>query len=714
MSDHTVTRDVALSFFKNGYIPLRIEPSEKMPRSQGWQVDTPNEEKIVRAFQRLSNLGIRLGDVMLDGTVLVAIDVDLDEHELIRCVERAIGTSVPVKRGKKGATYFVRMDREVKTHKISWVREGVKKAAIDVLARGAQTVVPPSIHPDTKEPYRWIAGGALHEVDIRTLPVFSDSLLDEIKGFCKNPDDAIYALNDMEWLGVGGGGNTHDICLAAVSSMVARTWSDADIQDRVARAKREACEFAGAVYDWPQAQKVIQEWIDSSRDKKFDVTSKKKAGGDVPLDILNRYVYVIELDRLLDKNKGVLLNMHTFNNVHARDIAKPWVSMMGSPDLVMVDKLTYAPGQPQLCKEQSFGSEAIMDCFNMYYGPELEPDEGDAEPFIQLVKDVCDNEKAAYHHVFSFLAHMVQFPGERINHALVIQGSQGIGKDSIALAMEKVLGRQNCGVITLQHVESAFNDWLFGKQMIVFSEMLAAGRRSVYNKCKNYITDNILTINTKHLAIMKVPNRANYIFVTNYKHALSIDPSDRRMWVWYSKMPPQNADYYKRFYRWLANKQSANHLLYFLLNYDTSGFNPTASPPMTDSKRQMIKASSSEVEQYLREAWESKTWPMGYDLVSVSHLLAALRPIMRVSASMIQESLDHLVGEDTELPNRPRFGSRRPRLRVIRDWSKWKTATNEQVVAYYRIPVPPQGGESEGGYANWDEVDTSPDDGPKY
>lgn len=710
--DQDVLRETALTLLRGGYVPLRVEAGQKMPRSANWQIDTPDEEKIHRDFLRTCNMGIRTGDVHTDGTVLVALDADLEEAELLRCIDRAIGMPVPTKRGRKGATYFIRVDRKVKTHKIHWVRDGKKSVAIDVLAAGAQTVVPPSVHPDTKEPYRWIAGKPLEEVPYRDLPVFSDAILDEIRGFCRNPDDAIFALNDMEWHGVGGGGNTHDICLAAVSSMVARKWTDEDILERVIRAKREACELAGTPYDWPQAERTIGEWIASARDKKFDTTAKQRKG-DVPLEFINKYVYVIELDRVLDREKGQLLNFTTFNNMHARDMTKPWADLITSPDLIIVDKLTYSPGQPPICKEKSFGSEAQLTCFNMYYGPNLEAHEGDVQPFVDLVKDVCDDDEEAYNHVFSYLAHLIQFPGERINHALVIQGQQGIGKDSIYLAMEKVLGQQNCGIVTLQQVESQFNTWAFGKQLIVFSEMLASGRRSVYNKCKNYVTDPVLEVNTKHLAVQKIPNRANYIFFTNYKHALSIDPSDRRMWVWYSKMTPKSPDYYIRFYNWLNNKMSANALLDFLNNYDTSKFNPTAAPPMTEAKRSLIQSSSSEVEQMLREARESRTWPMKCDLVNVTHLLSALRPMLRVSTSMIQEALDNIAGEDNELPQRPEFpGGKRPRLRIIRDVKRWQHATSAEIVAHYRIPTPPGAGEAEGGYGTWD--DSLSDPGPDF
>lgn len=698
-----VLQDLSIRLLRNGFIPLRLEPDSKAARSLGWQVDTPTEQSLTRAFARPSNIGVRCGDMHKDRTVLLCIDIDLEDVNLIRCVERAIGVRVPVKRGKKGYTYFVRIDREHKSHKIYWSRDGKKSAAIDILCKGAQTVIPPSIHPETKQPYTWVAGTPIDQIEYAQLPVFTPALIDEIRGFCKNPDDAVFALNDMEWLGVGGGGNTHDVCVTAVASMVARKWTDEEIQERIQRAKREACEAAGTAYDWPQAQKAIQEWIDSCREKKFDTTSKVRVE-DVPIELINRYVYVIGLDRMYDLHKATTVSMPVFNNVHARDVPKPWVTMMLHPDTRHVDRLTYSPGQPQFCREKSFDSEAVLDCLNVFYPSEIEEDEGDVTPFTDLVADLFDHDAEAIHHVTSFFAYAVQHPGERINHALVIQGEQGIGKDSLIAAIDKLLGSQNVSQVTLREVESQFNDWLFGKQLIVFQEMLATGRRNIYNKLKTYITDPLHTINAKHLPLQRVPNRAVYVFLTNYRHALSIDPSDRRMWVWYSQMERKEPAYYDRYYRWLKDRRSASALMHYLLNYDTSKFNPSAPPPMTDAKRQMVDASSSECEQFLREAVDNRSWPMACDLVSVPHVLGALRPFMRVSQSMIAEALDHIAPKSV-LETRPWFGSQRLRLRAIRNLDKWKDASGAELSAAYRLPLPPQSGETEGSYTTYGDGD---------
>lgn len=262
-----LARDYAIRYLQSGYVPLLVELGSKAARSPGWPTIMPTEESVTRQFSRPSNLGIRTGDVRADGSCLLAIDIDLDDHSLVRAVEQAIGKDVPCKRGRKGATWFVRCDEPLRKRTLHWYRNGTKTLAGDVLCVGSQTIVPPSIHPDTHQPYRWVSSRSLDEIPYEDLPLFSRSLIDEIHGFCKSPDDPICALNEMQWRGVGGGGDTHDTCVRAVASMVKRGWSEEDIHERVNRAKRAACAHAGEAYDWPEAQKVIQEWIDSARDK---------------------------------------------------------------------------------------------------------------------------------------------------------------------------------------------------------------------------------------------------------------------------------------------------------------------------------------------------------------------------------------------------------------------------------------------------------------
>jgi len=704
---------LACKYLSLGYTPIRIDPDSKAARHPGWQIDTPTEATLRRDFARPSNMGIRTGDMHRDNTCLVAIDIDLDIPEIIRCVQRAIGDeSVPVKKGKKGATYFFRFDREIKSSGIFWTRDGKRLPAIDVLAEKKQTVIPPSIHPDTKLEYVWIAGKPLDQISYDELPVFGPNVLDEIRGFCKDPEDPIYALNDMEWAGVGGGGNTHDTCVRAVSSMVARKWTDADIMERVQRAKTEACEAAGMGYNWPESHKVIQEWIDSCRSKNFDTNSKHGKGRkqeEVPIEILNRYAYVASMNAMYDLENGMVLDRQVFDNMNSRFMALPWVNCVKTPGFKFAHKITYAPGQPRFCVEKGRDTASRMDCLNLYTPPGITPREGDVQPFLDLVNHIFDHDETAVKHVLQFFAYNIQNPGARVRHALVIQGEQGIGKDSLVQAIELVIGEHNTkGDVTLKQVESDFNEWLFGKQFIVFQEMMAAGRRNIYNGLKTYITDEYHSINNKHLRLQTIPNRSFYVFLTNYKHALSIDPHDRRMWVWWSKATKLTPEFTDIYYRWLRSPQAADALAYFFEHYDTMDFDPNNAPPMTEAKTAMIHQSASEIEQFLRSAIDQQIWPMNCDLVNINHLHGALRSVMRGSLGMVEEALDNLV-PDSALEQRPRIGSSRIRVRAIRNVAKWKAASPQQITKEYRMPLPPMQGETEGSYQIYAGADASGD-----
>ena len=92
-------RDVALANFAQGYIPIRVEPGSKAPSAKIWQHVRPTEESIRKAFGRPSCLGIRTGDEHCNGTFLAAIDLDVDDTDLVSIVEEAIGCKVPCKRG---------------------------------------------------------------------------------------------------------------------------------------------------------------------------------------------------------------------------------------------------------------------------------------------------------------------------------------------------------------------------------------------------------------------------------------------------------------------------------------------------------------------------------------------------------------------------------------------------------------------------------------
>ena len=78
--------------------------------------------------------------------------------------------------------------------------------------------------------------------------------------------------------------------------------------------------------------------------------------------------------------------------------------------------------------------------FNLYGAPTIKPKPGDASPWIKHVASMFGAEAE---HIINWLAHRVQHPEEKINHALVLGGAQGIGKDTLLEPIKAAIGPWN-------------------------------------------------------------------------------------------------------------------------------------------------------------------------------------------------------------------------------------------------------------------------------
>jgi hypothetical protein len=149
---------VANDYFEKNLtvIPLR----GKVPITKNWQrycTEHIKEDVLVsweKGFKN-ANVGLPLGP----SNNLIALDIDSDDPKVLK----AAPLSPVVKRGKKGETRFFRYNGEAsrKRHDLFY----------EILSLGNQTVIPPSIHPETKTAYTWTGMGDLLSADIDELPI---------------------------------------------------------------------------------------------------------------------------------------------------------------------------------------------------------------------------------------------------------------------------------------------------------------------------------------------------------------------------------------------------------------------------------------------------------------------------------------------------------------------------------------------------------------
>jgi hypothetical protein len=119
--------------------------------------------------------------IVLDDTIKV-VDIDSDDQALIDAVMAALPASSVRKRGAKGFSVFYRGSPDIVSRPFNIKPSSHAKAvrAVDLLAKGRQTVLPPTIHPETEQPYVWIDDDSLADLEPRDLPELPNNVADLI------------------------------------------------------------------------------------------------------------------------------------------------------------------------------------------------------------------------------------------------------------------------------------------------------------------------------------------------------------------------------------------------------------------------------------------------------------------------------------------------------------------------------------------------------
>jgi len=117
--------------------------------------------------------------IVLDHKVKV-VDIDTDDEDIRAALAEVIPDSPVKKRGQKGYSAFFRGSENIIARAFSISVFGKQERIVDLLAYGKQTVCPPTIHPDTEEPYQWL-GEPLEYFTPDDLPLLDDDIAEKIE-----------------------------------------------------------------------------------------------------------------------------------------------------------------------------------------------------------------------------------------------------------------------------------------------------------------------------------------------------------------------------------------------------------------------------------------------------------------------------------------------------------------------------------------------------
>ena len=307
--------------------------------------------------------------------------------------------------------------------------------------------------------------------------------------------------------------------------------------------------------------------------------------------IFGRYTLIYPSDEAFDHDLGEIVKIAHIRAAFGKRLVDRWLA---SPKRALVNK-TDVVFDPTGAADRTPGK------VNLFRGWELAPRvDASCEKLLDLLRYLCgerDQEIAPVTDwVLNWLAYPLQYPGAKMDTAVVMFGKEGSGKNLFGSAMRDIYGTHGC-FITQRQLESQFNTWASAKLFVIANEVVTRQDMTHYiGYLKTLITENEIHINPKNVAERLEANHMNLTFFSNEFQPLKISPEDRRYMV--IQTPPKLD---KAFYRDVADEIAAGGaaaLYRFLLDRDLDGFNTHTDAIETAAKRELAQLGLSSAQLY--------------------------------------------------------------------------------------------------------------------
>ena len=388
---------------------------------------------------------------------------------------------------------------------------------------------------------------------------------------------------------------------------------------------------------------------------------RREVGRVEKADWYNRFAYIQADDNYFDMNDRREISRGTFNalfrhvtcfSIHPSKVKRRIEAAvcfdenrqaMGAHALAGI---TYAAGESVLVARegQVYG--------NRWADARPTPVEGDITPWLdhlhRMIPDARERE-----HMLDVIAHKVQRPDVKINHAILHIGRQGSGKDSLYEPFLWAVGgnrssRRNVAIVRNEEVQSQWG-YNYESEIMVFEELRqteAKDRRALENQLKPVIAapPEFISVNRKGLHPYQALNRMFVLAFSNERVPLSLPSEDRRWFVVYSEAPRMTDDEGAALWKWL-DAGGCSAVAAWLHKRDVSAFNAGATPPMTEAKAIMVEQGRSGAESFLVDQLENRLGEFSKGVVASPFYALCDRLTGMAGSKMPQAALLHALKE---------------------------------------------------------------------
>ena len=319
------------------------------------------------------------------------------------------------------------------------------------------------------------------------------------------------------------------------------------------------------------------------------------------------YVFLTNCGEYMSRNVKTTMGPRSFDVLHNRDTPPNADGDMQSATTFSNNIIECAHESMYAPCFNDFFSHGGVTFFNTYKPNDIKRVKvGKTDTVSRIKKHIAHllPDKIEQDIVINYLAHNVQYPGVKIQWAIVLQGVQGDGKSLLAEMMQHVLGLTNVRTMNPQTLESNFTGWAVGQCMTFIEELKINNslKYDILNNMKPYITNTAIEVTCKGKDPMVAINTTNYFALTNFKDAIPIDDNDRRYCILFSQWQnkdkliawmDENPNHYHDLYE--AMRDNIGELLEWLSSYEIpQSFLDMKRAPITTAKNTMINMSKSD------------------------------------------------------------------------------------------------------------------------
>lgn len=222
----------------------------------------------------------------------------------------------------------------------------------------------------------------------------------------------------------------------------------------------------------------------------------------------NRPEHVLVLGR---DDASVLLAPHSWKNKEGKPV-DPMRFWLQSNTARLVKGLRFMPEKPP---------GIAADYVNTYQGngrSELvQSASGSCELYLEhTFENICAGRKEVYEWLLDWMAHMLQFPGEKPAVAIVMRGREGVGKGVFMRAIRALVGDSNYSQFTsAEQLMNKFNAHIHEKICVFADEVIWGGDKKHRGLLYSLISEPQVTVERKFMSPISMRSCVRLGIATN-------------------------------------------------------------------------------------------------------------------------------------------------------------------------------------------------------